>query len=90
MATDPQHGSDPDHRQRGQQLRHGTHQKTPERTPRPRALLQFQADIVHFHDQRHHAVDQQRDQDPDQHQRDRTAPETLLGEGIQRDHHNFR
>ena len=94
VATDPEHGERADEGDAGEQLRHeADHPETDPLGGPGVAPGQGEADVVHLHDQRDDAVDEDGDQHRDDGQHDRAHPDARVGVGaddlLERDHHDL-
>ena len=75
---------------RAQQFRHALHeQPTDPLGRRLLALGKTQADVVHLHDQGHHAVHDDGDHDGDDDEDDRPLDDALVEHLLERDHHDL-
>ncbi len=89
-AADPEHGGGADQAQETQEGRHGADDGAADRAAhRTAAIGECEADVVGLHDQRHHAIDQKRDDQADDGQDDRLGDERARGDTGKRDRHDL-
>ena len=90
VPTDPEHRDDADDRDDREQPRHRGDQAAADLLGEARAALgQVQADVVHLHDHADHAVHGDGDHDRDDDQDHEPAEERLVGDLVERDHHDL-
>ena len=90
VAAHPDHRGDADGGQRREHGGHRPDQAVAEASSGAGLLLrQVQADVVHLHDERDHAVDQDGDREGDDDEDDGPAEEGLVGDLVERDDHDL-